>query len=72
ETFHRISSDPSVMGDKPTIRGMRVTVGMVAGIVKSVSTAGEILALYPYLEPEDIQAALDYRENHSDPDGCGT
>jgi len=44
------------MGGKPTVRGMRVTVGMVA----SGRTADEILELYPYLESKDIQAALKY------------
>ncbi len=42
------------MGGKPCIRGMRVTVGMVA----SGHDQGEILALYPYLEPADIAQAL--------------
>lgn len=70
ETFPRITVDSSLMGGKPTIRGMRVTVGMVAGMVKSGRTVEEILALYPYLEPEDIQAALNYDRIHPKPDGC--
>lgn len=60
ETFPRISFDPSVMGGKATIRGMWVTVGMLVGMVESGRTADEILELYPYLEAEDIQAALKY------------
>lgn len=59
-TFPRIRVDPSVMGGKPTIRGMRVTAGMVVGMVASGKTADEILELYPYLESKDIQAALKY------------
>lgn len=60
ETFPRISFDPLVMGGKPTIRGMRVTVGMIVGMVAAGRTTEEILELYPYLEAEDIQAALKY------------
>ena len=56
----RITSDPAVMGGKPCIRGMRVTVGMVLGLLASGKTHDEILAAYPYLEPEDIKQALSY------------
>jgi uncharacterized protein (DUF433 family) len=59
------------MGGKPTIRGMRVAVGMVAGMAKSGRTAAEILALYPDLEPEDIQAALNHCRTHPNADGSG-
>jgi uncharacterized protein (DUF433 family) len=58
--LERITFDPQVMGGKPCIRGMRVTVGTVVGLLASGSTAEEILADYPYLEPEDITAALSY------------
>lgn len=56
----RITRDPSVMGGKPCVRGMRVTVGMIAGLVASGHSRAEILLLYPYLEDEDIMAALSY------------
>lgn len=56
----RITFDPSVMGGKPCIRGLRVTVGTVVGLLASGHSPSEILALYPYLEPDDIQAALTY------------
>jgi uncharacterized protein (DUF433 family) len=56
----RITFDPLVMGGKPCIRGMRVTVGTIVGLIASGSTAAEILADYPYLEAEDIPAALSY------------
>jgi len=56
----RITVDPTVMGGKPCIRGMRVTVGMVVGMIASGHNQAEILALYPYLEPEDIGQALSY------------
>ena len=56
----RITFDPNVMGGKPCIRGMRVTVGTIVGQIASGATAEEILADYPYLEREDITAALTY------------
>lgn len=58
--IERITLDPSVMGGKPCIRGMRVTVGAIIGLVASGATTDEILELYPYLETEDIRAALAY------------
>ncbi len=48
------------MGGKPCIRGMRVTAGMIVGLVASGHGAQEILAAYPYLEHEDIKQALEY------------
>jgi uncharacterized protein (DUF433 family) len=48
------------MGGKPCIRGMRVTVGTIVGLLAAGRTHEEILAAYPYLEPEDIKAALAY------------
>jgi uncharacterized protein (DUF433 family) len=58
--LNRITFDPNVMGGKPCIRGMRVTVGTIVGLIASGSTAEEILADYPYLEAEDIPAAGSY------------
>jgi uncharacterized protein (DUF433 family) len=48
------------MGGKPTIRGMRVTVGMIIGLIAAGHTQNEILKAYPYLEAEDIREALMY------------
>ncbi len=56
----RITFDPKVMGGKPCIRGMRVTVGMVVGLLAVGHSSEEILKAYPYLEIEDIFAALSY------------
>mgnify|MGYP006308524583 CR=1 FL=1 len=56
----RITFDPLVMGGKPCIRGMRVTVGTIVGLMASGNTKEEILNLYPYLEPQDIDEALAY------------
>jgi len=58
--FERITHDPRIMGGKPCIRGMRVTVGMVVGMLAAGHSAEELLRLYPYLEAEDIPAALQY------------
>ena len=56
----RITFDPGVMGGKPCIRGLSVTVGMIVGLVATGHTKEEILELYPYLEPEDIDESLTY------------
>lgn len=48
------------MGGKPCIRGMRVTVGTIVGLIASGTTSEEILEEYPYLEADDIPAALSY------------
>jgi uncharacterized protein (DUF433 family) len=58
--FPRITRNPKVMGGKPCIRGMRVTVGMIAGQIGSGTTIEEMLADYPYLEREDILEAIRY------------
>lgn len=60
DVLNRITHDPQVMGGRPCIRGMRVTVGAIMGLLASGRTADEILTAYPYLEPEDVQAALAY------------
>ncbi len=54
----RITQDPAVMGGKPCIRGMRVTVGMVVGQIGAGHTIEQVLADYPYLEREDVLQAL--------------
>lgn len=56
----RITHDPAVMGGKPCIRGVRVTVGTITGLMASGANRAEILRLYPYLEDEDISAVLAY------------
>lgn len=59
-SLKRITFDSRVMGGKPCIRGMRVTVGTIVGLIASDHTQAEILDLYPYLEKEDIKEALAY------------
>ncbi len=56
----RITLDPQVMGGKPCIRGMRITVGTIVGLLASGKTSDDILKLYEYLESDDILAALSY------------
>jgi len=56
----RITHNPEIMGGRPCIRGMRVTAGMIVGLVASGHTNAEILAAYPYLQEEDIRQALVY------------
>lgn len=56
----RITLDPEVMGGKPCIRGMRVTVGTIVGLIASRHSIDEILKAYPYLEEEDVREALAY------------
>jgi uncharacterized protein (DUF433 family) len=56
----RITLDPAVMGGKACIRGIRVTVGTILGLLSAGRSREEILKAYPYLEPEDIDQALTY------------
>jgi uncharacterized protein (DUF433 family) len=59
-SFSRISQNPAVMGGKPCIRGLRVTVGMIVGQIGAGRTIEQLLADYPYLDREDILEALRY------------
>lgn len=59
-TLKRITFNPSVMGGRPCIRGLRVTVGTIVGLLASGHSREQILTFYPYLEPEDIDEALAY------------
>jgi len=52
--------DPAVMGGKPCIRGMRVTVGTIVGLIASGLSIDEVLKMYPYLEQDDVYEALAY------------
>ncbi len=56
----RITLDPKVMGGKPCIRGLRVTVGTIVGLIAAGKSHREILKAYPYLEEQDIREALSY------------
>ena len=56
----RITRNPQVMGGKPCIRGIRVPVGTLVGLVAAGRSVPEILEAYPYVEADDIQQALAY------------
>ena len=60
KSLDRITIDPAVMGGQACIRGMRVTVGTVVGLLSTGRSAAEILAAYPYLMQEDIDQSLAY------------
>jgi uncharacterized protein (DUF433 family) len=56
----RITVDPRVMGGKPCIRDLRVTVGTIVGLIGAGRTTEDVLEAHPYLEREDILEALSY------------
>ncbi|MFN3835110.1 MAG: DUF433 domain-containing protein [Glycocaulis sp.] len=60
QLLDRITTDPSVMGGQPCVRGLRMRVGDILDLLASGMSSDEILADYPYLETEDIRAALAY------------
>ncbi len=60
----RITVDPQVMGGKPCIRGMRVTVNMILGLLAAGHSIERILKAYPYLEHEDIRQAIESQSAH--------
>lgn len=58
----RITHDPEVMGDKPCVRGLRITVATVVWLVKSGRPVHEILAAYPYLEEAGFHEAVAFAQ----------
>ena len=60
QAFDPITRDPARMGGRPCIRDLRVTVGMVLGQLAGGRTIEQVLEDYPYLERDDVLAALDY------------
>jgi uncharacterized protein (DUF433 family) len=58
--FDRITFDPSVMGGKACIRGMRITVSLIVNLVANGMSTEDITKAYPYIEPEDVRQALQY------------
>ena len=58
--LERITFNPAIMGGKPCVRGLRVTVGMIVGMIASGHSRADILELYPYIESEDIDQSLAY------------
>ncbi len=60
KNLERITLNPEIMGGKPCIKGLRMTVGTVIGLMASGLNTDEILKMYPYLQLADIMAALTY------------
>ena len=58
--FDRITANPRQMGGVPCIRGLRIPVSTIVGMVADGMSSPEILEAYPDLEPEDIVQALRY------------
>ena len=56
----RITHDPAVMGGRPCLRGLRVTVGTVVGLLATGKSIDQVLSAYPYIERDDVLAALAY------------
>ena len=67
--LQRITTDPAVCGGNPCIRGMRFPVSRLLGLLAAGETETTILQAYPYLEPEDIHAALTYASRPDDVKG---
>ncbi len=67
EALDRITFNSQVMGGRPCLRGLRVTVGTIIGLVATGHTRAEILKLYPYLEDEDINQATLFSPSILDP-----
>ncbi len=66
EIFPRVTIDPNICFGKPTIRGMRIRVSDILSLLAGGMNADGILADYPYLEPEDITAAIAYAAKATD------
>ena len=62
----RITSDPQICGGRPIIRGMRIRVTDILDMLANGATRADILRDYPYLQDDDISAALDYAARVSD------
>ena len=58
--FERITVNPERMGGKPCIRGTRVTVGTIVGLIATGATVDDITAAYPYVTDDDVRQALAY------------
>lgn len=64
--LHRITIDPAQCGGRPCIRGQRIRVADILDLLASGASREEILEDYPYMEDDDITAALEYAARQSD------
>ncbi len=58
--LERITVNPAIFGGKPIVRGRRLAVEHVLGMLAAGDSPEDILAAYPWLEPEDVRACLAY------------
>lgn len=56
----RIAVDPLVMGGRPCVKGTRVTVGTIVGLLAEGHTVTRVLEMYPYLQQDDVRQCLSY------------
>ena len=63
--LERVTIDPETCGGRPCIRGLRIRVADILGLLASGASPEEILSDYPYLEREDISAALAFAANQN-------
>jgi len=66
ELLARITIDPNIMHGRPCIRGLRITVSDILGLLSNGESREAILLDYPYLESADIDAALAFAARHAD------
>jgi uncharacterized protein (DUF433 family) len=66
ELIYRIKTDPEICNGKPIIRGMRITVSTVLGMLSAGESISDILTAYPILEEKDILACLEYASKIAD------
>lgn len=64
EILQRITVDPTIFGGKPIIRGHRLAVEHVLGMLAAGDTSEDLLVAYPWLEADDIRACLIYAQRH--------
>jgi uncharacterized protein (DUF433 family) len=64
-TLDRITIDPEIMGGRPCIRGKRITVNIIVGLIAAKQSREDVIRLYPFLEDEDITQALQYAASRS-------
>jgi uncharacterized protein (DUF433 family) len=58
--FDRITVNPEVMGGRPCVRGLRISVGLVVNLLANGMSPSEIIGEYPMLEEEDVRQCLRY------------
>jgi uncharacterized protein (DUF433 family) len=66
QLLKRITTEPGKCGGKPCIRGIRIRVSDVLGLLANGLTPQQVLEQFPYLEPEDIRACLEYAAEQVD------